>query len=129
MIFFQQESYEIIGAALQVYKVLGTGFAEAVYQEALEIEFTKRNIPYKREQELNIYYDGFLLKKKYYADFVCYDKIIVELKALLELDNTNYSQVYNYLKACRFKLGLLINFGNKKQMEYKRVLNGDANIK
>ena len=125
MIFFQEQSYAIIGAALQVYKKMGTGFVEAIYQEALEIEFGRRNIPYVREEELNVYYDGVLLRKKFYADFICYDNILVELKALVALDNANYSQVYNYLRACNLKLGLLINFGNKKSLEYKRILNGN----
>ncbi len=90
---------------MRVYNVLGSGFLEAVYQEALEIELDKRHIPYEREKELEICYDGIKLGKKYVADFVCYDKIILELKAVKELDDSHRSQLYNYLKATGFKLG------------------------
>ena len=122
MIYYKQESYNIIGAALHVYEMLGHGFLEAVYQEALEIEFQRRNIPYIREKELNIHYDGILLKKKFFVDFLCYNCIIVELKAVTELDNMNQTQIYNYLKVSKNKLGILINFGNKENLEFKRVL-------
>ena len=87
MILFSDLSYAINGAAFQVYNSLGHGFLEAVYQEALEIEFRKRNIPYEREKELRIKYDGIELKQTYKADFVCYGKIIVELKAVSALDD------------------------------------------
>lgn len=123
-IYYKQESYDIIGAAMQVYNILGPGFVEAVYQEALEIEFQRRGIPYEREKELNVYYDGVLLQKKFQPDFICYDKIIIELKAVMELDDMNRVQVYNYLKATGMKLGLLINFGHPDILEYERkVLN------
>ena len=82
MIYFKEESYCITGAALHVYNVLGAGFLEAVYQEALELEFQKRGIPYEREKELTITYDGHKLCQTYKADFVCYNNIIVELKAV-----------------------------------------------
>ena len=122
MIYFKQESYDIIGAAMHVYNVLGQGFLEAVYQEALELEFQKRNIPYEREKELTINYDGNILKQTYKADFVCYDNIIVEIKAVSCLDDSHRSQVYNYLKATGAKLGLLLNFGNANGLEYERKL-------
>ena len=123
-IYYKQESYDIIGAAMQVYNILGPGFVEAVYQEALEIEFQRRGIPYEREKELDVYYDGVLLQKKFQPDFICYDKIIIELKAVMELDDMNRVQVYNYLKATGMKLGLLINFGHPDILEYERkVLN------
>lgn len=105
---------------MKVYNTLGHGFLEAVYQEALEIEFKKQNIPYEREKELTIFYEGKPLEKKYYADFVCYGKVIVELKAVANLDDSHRSQVYNYLKATGYKLGLLFNFGNYKQLEIER---------
>lgn len=117
---YSDESYAINGAAFEVYKELRHGFLEAVYQEALEIEFKKRNIPYEREKELTIYYHGHPLAKKYYADFVCYGKIIVELKAVSELDDANRSQVYNYLKATGYELGLLYNFGHYNGIEFER---------
>ena len=117
---YQNESYAIRGAAIKVYNTLGCGFLEAVYQEALEIEFVKRGIPYEREKELRIVYDGVVLNKTYIADFVCYDKIIVELKAVKELDDSYRSQVFNYLKATGFKLGLLINFGKYDEIQIER---------
>ena len=106
-LIYSNESFAIRGAVMKVYNTLGCGFLEAVYQEALAIELEKRNIPFEREKELSIFYEGHLLQKKYFADFVCFDKIIVELKAVKELDDSHRSQIYNYLKATGFKLGLL----------------------
>ena len=120
MLYHSNESYAINGAAMQVYNVLGHGFLESVYQEALAIEFTKRGIPYQREKELKIYYDGKELQQTYRADFVCYDDIIVEIKTVSELDGSHRSQVYNYLKATGFKLGLLINFGHYNGIQIER---------
>ena len=120
MLYHSNESYAINGAAMQVYNVLGHGFLESVYQEALAIDFTKRGIPYQREKELKIYYDGKELQQTYRADFVCYDDIIVEIKAVSELDGSHRSQVYNYLKATGFKLGLLINFGHYNGIQIER---------
>ena len=105
---------------MKVYNTLGCGFLEAVYQEALEIELDKRHIPYEREKELEICYDGIKLGKRYVADFVCYDKIILELKAVKELDDSHRSQLYNYLKATGFKLGFLINFGKYDELQIER---------
>ncbi len=120
MLHHNQESYAINGAAMQVYNTLGIGFLEAVYQEALAIEFAKRDIPFEREKELKIYYDGKQLQTTYRADFVCYGDIIVELKAVAELDNSHRNQVYNYLKATGFKLALLYNFGHADGLQYER---------
>lgn len=117
---YPNESYAIRGAAMRVYNVLGSGFLEAVYQEALEIELDKRHIPYEKEKELDVYYDGIRLGKKYVADFVCYDKIILELKAVKELDDSHRSQIYNYLKATGFKLGFLINYGKYDELQIER---------
>ena len=122
-LIYSQESYTINGAAFHVYETLREGFLEAVYQEALEIEFQRRGIPYEREKELTINYDGVELKQKYKADFVCYGKIIVELKAVSELDDAHRSQVYNYLHATGFKLGLLYNFGHYDGLEFERKVN------
>ena len=122
MIVYKGESYNIMGAAFHVYNTLGHGFLEAVYQEALEIEFRRRNIPYEREKELKIQYDGVELKQTYKADFVCYGKIIVELKAVSVLDDAHRSQVYNYLHATGYKLGLLMNFGCSEELEYERIV-------
>ena len=122
MLLYSEQSYAINGAAFQVYNTLGHGFLEAVYQEALEIEFKKRGIPYEREKELKITYDGVELKQTYKADFVCFDKIIVELKAVSELDDVHRSQVYNYLHASKHKLGLLLNFGCPDELEHERIV-------
>ena len=122
MIVFKEESYKIIGAAFKVYNTLGHGFLEAVYQEALEIEFQRQDIPYEREKELRIQYDGVELKQTYKADFVCFGKIIVELKAVNVLDDAHRSQVYNYLRATNYKLGLLLNYGNSDELEMERIV-------
>ena len=115
-------SYAINGAAFHVYNKLGHGFLKAVYQEVLEIEFQRRNIPYEREKELKIIYDGVELKQTYKTDFVCYGKVIVELKAVSTLDDAHRSQVYNYLHATGFQLGLLFNFGSSGELEKERIV-------
>ena len=122
MIIHKEESYKIVGAAFPVYNTLGHGFLEAVYQEALEIEFQKQGIPYEREKELKIVYDGVELKQTYKADFVCFGKIIVELKAVSALDDAHRSQVYNYLHATGHQLGLLLNFGYPDELEHERIV-------
>ena len=121
-LIYNEESYAINGAAMYVYNHLGFGFLEAVYQEALEIEFQRRGIPYEREKELTINYDGVELKQKYKADFVCYGKIIVELKAVSELDSAHRAQVYNYLHATGYRLGLLLNFGYYDGLRRERIV-------
>ena len=120
MIYYRQESFDIVGAAMHVYNTLGHGFLEAVYQEALEIELTKRGIPFESQKELRIVYEGQELKQTYKPDLICYDKIIVELKAVSSLDDSHRSQIYNYLHATGYKLGLLINFGCSDGLEYER---------
>ena len=122
MLLYSDLTYAINRAAFHVYNKLGHGFLEAVYQEALEIEFQRRNIPYEREKELKITYDGVELKQTYKADFVCYGKIIIELKAVSALDDAHRSQVYNYLHATGFKLGLLYNFGCSDELEKERIV-------
>jgi GxxExxY protein len=117
----KEESYKIIGACFEVHKELGNGFLEAVYQEALEIELIKQQIPFEREKALSISYKNVRLGKKYVADFVCFDKIIIELKALSQLNGEHESQVLNYLKSTGYKLGLLINFG-ESSLKYKRLI-------
>lgn len=118
----KDESYAIIGAAMHVYNVLGPGYLEAVYQEALEIEFQNRGIPYEREKELKVFYEGKELKQRYRADFVCYDSIIVELKAVANLDDAHRSQVFNYLKTTGYRLGLLFNFGHYDGLDWERKI-------
>ena len=123
-IVYKEESYKIIGACMRVHSILGPGFLEAVYQEALEREFIKQEIPFVRHQKLTIFYDGVPLRKYYMADFVCYDAIIVELKASHGFFKNQYEQTGNYLKAIDLKLGLLVNFGTPS-LTYKRILNSD----
>lgn len=122
MLYNKEQSYAINGAAMNVYNALGHGFLETVYQEALELEFIKRGIPYEREKELKIFYEGKELRQTYKADFVCYGDIIVELKAVAHLDDSHRSQVFNYLKATGFKLGLLYNFGHYNGLEWERKI-------
>ena len=116
-----QRTYQIIGAAMEVHKELGSGFLEAVYQEALEREFTYQEIPYKSQPPVRIKYKGEPLKKKYEPDFICYDDVIVEIKAMDKLSSNEHAQIINYLKASELKLGLLINFG-AKSLEHKRFV-------
>ena len=122
MIIYKEESFKVVGAAFKVYNVLGHGFLEAVYQEALAIEFQRQGIPYEREKKLKIQYDGVELNQTYKADFVCFGKIIVELKTVSALDDAHRSQVYNYLHATGYKLGLLLNFGNSDELEKERIV-------
>ncbi len=106
-LIYKNEAYKIVGAAMTVHRELGCGFLEAVYAEAIEMELQEQGILYKREVPLQIKYKGKLLKKSYVADFICYNKIIVELKAVNYLESVHDSQVLNYLKATGFKLGIL----------------------
>ena len=121
-LIYSDESYAINGAAMEVYNQLGHGFLEAVYQEALEKEFVIRGIPYVREKELLIKYKGEVQKQTYKADFVCYSKIIVELKTVSELNDAHRSQVHNYLHATGYRLGLLLNFGHSDGLERERIV-------
>ena len=120
-LLYKSDVYKIIGAAMEVHKELGPGFLEAIYQEAMSLEFKLQKIDFEREKPLKIYYKGTLLDKKYISDFICYDKIIVELKALSELNSEHESQLINYLKATKLRVGLLINFGSKS-LEYKHLV-------
>ena len=122
MIIYKDESYKIMGACFAVHSKLGSGFLEKVYHEALEKELVKQGIPFIHEAKLSINYDNTILEKKYYADFVCYDKIILEIKACESLNNNYVAQVINYLSATNFKLGILLNFGTKS-LTYKRIVN------
>jgi GxxExxY protein len=125
-ILYKEESFRIIGACMMVHSKLGPGFLEAVYQEALEKEFTLQDIPYKRQPKLSVYYNGEKLKKYYIADFLCYNAIIVEIKATAFLINANQEQLSNSLRATNLKLGLLVNFG-QPSLVYKRLINVSLN--
>ena len=120
-LLYREEVYAIIGAAIEVHKVLGSGFLEAVYQEALELELASRGIPFHAQKELRIRYKQQYLSKTYIADFVVFDKIIVEIKALDQLSPREQAQLLNYLKATGFAVGVLINFGSIGKLEWKRM--------
>ena len=121
-LILKDEVYRIVGAAMEVSKQLGNGFLEAVYQEALGIEFDQRHIPYTSQQRITISYKNTILKKEYIADFVCFEQIIVEIKAIRTITSIEEAQLLNYLKATGFPIGLLINFGTPK-LEWKRYAN------
>jgi len=121
-ILYKNESYKIIGACIEVHKKLGSGFLESVYAEALELEFKKADIAFEREKKLPVYYDNQPLKKYFKADFVCFNSIIIEMKATNFLIEADLRQTINNVKATHFKLGLLINFGTPS-LSYKRIVN------
>jgi len=114
-------TFAVIGAAMEVHRVLGCGFLEAVYQEALALEMQTRAIPHRREVELPVFYKGQRLTTQYKADFIAYDDVIVELKALAKLSGVEEAQIINYLKSSGLKVGLLINFG-ALSLEYRRFV-------
>lgn len=121
-LLFKDEVFVIIGAAIEVHKHLESGFLEPVYQESLEIELALRNIEFAAQQRLQLFYKGVELKKEYVPDFVCFGKIIVEIKALKCLTTVEESQILNYLKASNFQVGVLINFGSVGKLEWKRFV-------
>ena len=121
-LLFEKETYAIRGAIFEVYREMGCGFLEAVYQECLEKEFTRRGIPFAAQQELRLSYKGEPLKQTYKPDFICYGAIIVELKALSATTNEHKAQVLNYLKATGLKLGLLVNFGSHPKATIERLV-------
>ena len=122
-IIFRDESYKITGACLEVYREKGCGFLEAVYQECVEIELELQGIPFVPQKPLALDYKRRPLRTRYEPDFVCYEKIILELKAAKELTDEHRAQVQNYLKATGFQLGLLVNFGHYPKLEVERIVN------
>ena len=121
-ILYKTESYDIIGSCFNVYNNIGHGLLEPIYQEALELEFDEQLVPFESQKELDIYYCGTLLKKKYIPDFICYGKIIVEIKSVKVLMPEHEAQLFNYLRITGLKLGILVNFGTYPKIEYKRVV-------
>lgn len=121
-LIFKDESYAIMGACFEVYKDKGCGFVEPVYQECLSIELQYRGIPFVEQQELDLFYRERRLAHVYKPDFVCYGKIIIEIKAVQNLASEHRAQVMNYLKATGFQLGLLVNLGHFPKLEYERIV-------
>lgn len=119
---FEQEGFQVIKAFYNVHNKLGPGFLEAVYQEALEIEFKKMGIPYQKEAKINIWYDSMKLNKYYKADFICFNQIIIEIKSLSYLAEAHFKQTINELKATKLPLAYLVSFGGPK-VKFKRIIN------
>lgn len=120
-LYLKEESYKIIGICMEVHKILGKGHNEKVYGDALEYEFKRNEIPYNRELRYNIAYKDIILPSYYFADFVIFDEIILELKAITSLTTSEIKQTLNYLAASKNKLGLLVNFG-EDSLKYKRII-------
>ena len=129
-LLYKNEVFAIIGATIEVHNTLGNGFLEPVYQEAMEIEIAERKIPAKSQHEIAIKYKNVQLKKYYVADLLCFDKVIVELKAMDKLTSREESQLINYLKASDLQVGLLLNFGTDGRLEWRRLaLTGHGSTK
>ena len=117
---YKQQLYNIIGAAMSLYNEIGPGFSEPIYQECLSVICSERSIPWEREKELHMYFHGHKLEKNYKADFVCYGDIIVELKAVSELTKEHRAQLFNYMKITECSHGILINFGEPKNLHSEK---------
>ncbi len=120
-LLYKEEYYKIIGICMEVHKHLKNGLLEIVYKDAIEYEFFKSGIPFEREKEFAVEYKDVILKHKFYADFVVYDKIILEVKSVSEIPEVYFSQILNYLKISECRLGILVNFG--KSLQHQRVVN------
>ena len=127
-LILKDEVYAVVGAAMEVQRVLGRGFLEGVYQDAMQLELTARGVPFEAEKPIDVEYKGQCLTHRYYADLVCFGQVIVELKALSRLSGNEEAQVLNYLKATDFKVGVLINFGRPGKLEWKRFANTLADL-
>lgn len=122
MIVFRDESYAIVGACFEVYNHLGAGFLEGVYQECVELELGAAAIPFVAQERLQLTYKDHALRSTFHPDLICYDRIIVEIKAVSSLGDHHRAQVHNYLKATGIRLGLLFNFGHPRQLERERIV-------
>lgn len=120
-IIYKKESYEIIGACMEVHNHLGPGFLEIVYKDALEVEFKNLGIPYEREKEYIVNYKGVILPRKFNADFVVFDKIILEVKAAAAIHENHQAQSLNYLAVSKEKLAVIVNFGEAK-LNFQRMV-------
>lgn len=122
-VVYKDESYALMGACFEVYKDKGCGFLEAVYQECLELELEMRGIPFQPQAELSLSYKGRRLLQTYQPDFICFGKIIIEIKAVSGLIDEHRAQVHNYLKSTGYRLGLLVNFGHYPKLQYERIVH------
>jgi GxxExxY protein len=120
-LYLKEEVYKIIGICMEVHTILGKGHSEIIYGDALEYEFKKNGIPYNREMKFNITYKEIILPHHYFSDFVVFDEIILEIKAIQQLSSSEIKQTLNYLAASKNKLGLLVNFG-EDSLKYKRII-------
>ena len=120
-LYLKEEAYKIIGICMEVHTILGKGHSEIIYGDALEYEFKKNKIPYNREMKFNITYKEIILPHHYFSDFVIFDEIILEIKAIQQLSSSEIKQTLNYLAASKNKLGLLVNFG-EDSLRYKRII-------
>jgi GxxExxY protein len=121
-LLYEADTYRILGARFEVYKEKGAGFLEPVYQECLEIEFDLQKIPYVAQDELMLNYKGRILRQVYKPDFVCFNRIIIEIKAVTALADEHRAQLHNYLRATGMRLGLLVNFSHFPQLEHERII-------
>ena len=122
---YKDRMYQIIGAAMTLYNELGSGYSEPIYQECLSVICTEKGIPWEREKMLKMYFHGVELEKSYKADFVCFDDIIVELKAVSELLSEHRAQLFNYMRITNTKFGILINFGEKDRLHAEKYMYND----
>ena len=121
-LLLKEEVYAVVGAAMEVYNQLGPGFLEAVYQEAMELELADRAIPFEAQKEVTITYKKRVLRKRYVADLVAYQSLLVELKALQQLTGVEEAQLLNCLKASALPVGVIINFGSAPNLQWKRMV-------
>jgi GxxExxY protein len=121
-LLFKEECYAIQGAVFEVYREMGCGFLEAVYQECLEKELRQRSIPFVPQKELRLFYKGEQLQQTYKPDLICYETVVIEIKAVKEIAPEHEAQVFNYLKATGLRLGLLANFGHYPKVQIKRII-------
>jgi len=122
-ILFKDESYKIMGALFEVYREMGCGFLESVYQECVEFELANQSIPFVAQVPLNLKYKQHSLKSTYVPDAICYEKIVLELKAVNQLGDQHRAQIHNYLKATELRLGIIVNFGHYPKLEYERIVS------
>ena len=121
-IIFKEECYRVMGACFEVYREMGCGFLESVYQECLEQELNHQTLPHQSQVAIQLQYKGRLLKQTYVPDFLCFDQIVLEIKSVSNLADEHRAQIHNYLKATGYRLGILVNFGHYPKLEWERIV-------